>query len=208
MTEKALRAYCGAWKITVGRGQQNTDTMRRLIKSQHLPETAPIEEPAAVGPESCHKAHDKLKQFMTNYHSLATFVLAQVFTVTTVCSMTGLMDMSGGNNEVFGGNLAESVFQLPRAETTSFNGKPLNPGIIFLLTLFVAYGGKGRWTRYFLTSGVAPTQLKYRFSQITPMLCSLFGVHLDLHLNGDPLSPSVNNFSNDPRYSHPHAHVP
>jgi hypothetical protein len=122
--------------------------------------------------------------------------------------MTGLMDMSGGNNKVFGGNLAESVFQLPRAETTTFSGKPLNPGIIFLLTLFVAYGGKGRWTRYFLTSGVSPTQLKYRFSQITPMLCSLFGVHLDLHLLGDPLSPSVNNFSNDTRYSDQDAHVP
>jgi hypothetical protein len=72
----------------------------------------------------------------------------------------------------------------------------------------VAYGGIGSWTRYFLTSGVAPTQLKYRFSQITPMLCSLFGVHLDLHLVGDPLSPSVNNFSNDTRYSEQHAHVP
>jgi hypothetical protein len=118
------------------------------------------------------------------------------------------MDMSGGNNVVFGGNLAESVFQLPKAETTTFKGNPLNPGIIFLLALFVAYGGKGRWTRYFLTSGVATTELKYRFSQITPMLCSLFGVDLDLHLLGDPLSASVNNFSNDTRYSDQHAHVP
>jgi len=208
MNKAALLTYCKTHRITVSRGQQNLDGMRRLIKSQHLPKTAPIEEPAAVGPESGHEAHEKLRTFMRNYRSLTTFVLAQVFTVTTVCSITGLMDMSGGNNEVFGGNLAGSVFQLPKAETTTFSGKPLNPGIIFLLTLFVAYSGIGSWTRYFLTSGVATTLLKYRFSQITPMLCSLFGVDLDLHLLGDPLSPSVNNFSNDTRYSEKNAHVP
>ncbi len=141
------------------------------------------------------------------YGNLAAFLPRFVFNIITISELTSVTVMSGGINDALGGNLADSAFELPSAPTTTFSGHQLNPSMVFLLTLFVAYGGVGLWTRYFLPSGVATTDLKYRFEQVKPMLCSLFGVPLDLIQCSNYLSASVNNFSHDPRHSAGDDHV-
>jgi hypothetical protein len=209
MTTDQLKFYATHHRVTVGRGNWNQQGLRNAIARDHL-KADQFEEPDNVAPTDfrCHKFFNV---FAKGYRGLSKFKPKTVFgTIST--DESGVTSMRDGNSRLVGGNLRNSVVEMPPAELTSSRGRDLQPCYVFFLTLVAAYDGACEWKRVAVSNGRRDPGVprRLRLVMTRDMRCSMLGTRVDMKPEGKttPFTATLNNVSNKAKHSKPRNHVP